>query len=72
MDRAARSNGSSRAVQWIERSFPKAENLDGLFQANLNEFELQVGDTVKLEAAINPASGFSQEKVERTTTVVEE
>ena len=49
-----------------------AENLDGIFQANLNEFELQVGDTVKLEAAINPASGFSQEKVEGTTTVVEE
>ena len=49
-----------------------AENLDGLFQANLNEFELQVGDTVKLEAAINPSSGFSQEKVEGTTTVVEE
>ena len=49
-----------------------AESLDGIFQANLNEFELQVGDTVKLEAAINPSSGFSQEKVEGTTTVVEE
>ena len=49
-----------------------AESLDGIFQANLNEFELQVGDTVKLEAAINPASGFSQEKVEGTTTVVAE
>ena len=49
-----------------------AENLDGIFHANLGEFDPQVGDKVKIEAEIDPASGYAQTKVSREVTVVAE
>ena len=49
-----------------------AENLDGVFQAALGEFDPQIGDKVRIEASIDPESGYAQTKVSRETTVVAE
>ena len=59
-------NGTHRGVVTC------AENLDDVFHADLGEFDPQVGDKVRIEAEIDPESGYAQTKVSRETTVVAE